>query len=197
MGGEHPDFMPWDNNLFADEIVGQQRNVACTMHLPETDDRKFLINTPSQKWRSMERTWQPAPGSERIVEDFFRCFESFKVARDSKGLFIDPQIRGGRRRDQLRHIKSQYLEEARKEFSQRVAPRSTQPIKRMADYNDLHPDAVACIEGMLKSLVANPHDDYRADGKDVHVLKTVVVLKPEDLLIAIDNFHLSEEKGKQ
>ena len=76
--GDTPEFMPLDNNLFADFKRALIANVCTTRHLPLDDPARFSLASPKKVFNAFERTWDHHPTSERIVQDILRFKESLK-----------------------------------------------------------------------------------------------------------------------
>ena len=103
--GDTPEYMPLDSNLFSDLETMVRWNVAATNELPRGHEDKFDLTTPSSAWSAIERTWEHAPTSERIVEDINRVFNAIDEVIKNKGTAVDFKLlRHGRRLTE--HIRS-------------------------------------------------------------------------------------------
>ena len=74
--GDTPEFMPLDNNLFADFERALVNNVCVTRHLDPADPSRFSLADPKVLFKSFQRTWETHPTSERIVQDIRRFRDS-------------------------------------------------------------------------------------------------------------------------
>ena len=167
--GDSPEFMPCDRHLFNDLKLACKRNVSMTRNLPDEDSRKFWFNTPKRAFRSLAKSWQHSPTPERIVEDIFEFFESIDAVVESGGVYVDLNVRNGRR---LLNFK----EGDRKK--KRVRPTRTKDAS-ISKLNDLHPDAAWCGQRVVNT-VAEGGLKVEAEGGDLKKEKPVV-LDPEEL----------------
>ena len=87
--GDTPEFMPLDNNLFADFSVALTANVCATRHLPSDHPSRFSLGTPKSTFKAMKRTWEHSPTSDRIVEDIERFIASVDEVNPE---FIPPTL---------------------------------------------------------------------------------------------------------
>lgn len=88
--GDSPEFMPLDNNLFADFTVSLTANVCVTRHLPSDHPCKFSLADPKRCFDAMRRTWEHSPSSERIVEDICRFPKSLEEVSNIPLLSLTP-----------------------------------------------------------------------------------------------------------
>mmetsp|Transcript_75509 Transcript_75509/g.125910 ORF Transcript_75509/g.125910 Transcript_75509/m.125910 type:complete len:157 (-) Transcript_75509:111-581(-) len=96
--GDRPEVCPLDSNLFSDHAYGMKQHVAITCNLPHNDENKFKMGTPSEVDSTMERTWEVAPTSERIVQDIQRFPKALDAIIAAEGAKV-PELdnRRGRR----------------------------------------------------------------------------------------------------
>ncbi len=97
--GNSPEFMPLDNNLFADFERAYWANVAVTALTKNWNDaRRFKTGTPEDVWKTLRLVWLHCIPSHRIVQDVFRCISCFKTVADANGIAIKFQgARNGKR----------------------------------------------------------------------------------------------------
>ena len=170
--GDSPEFMPLDRHLFNDVKLACKRNVSLTRVLPDADSRKFWFNTPKRAFRSLAKTWQHSPTPPRIVEDILEFFVSVDLVVESKGVYVDLNVRNGRRMLNFGDASAATTSAAR--------IRSTRTKEAsMSMLEDLHPTAVWCsgkiVEEMHKS-------DLKVEAQDMDLKNIVpVVLDPEEL----------------
>ena len=104
--GNSPELMPLDSNLFADFMFAIKQHVAMSKWLIGTkhECKRFSRATPDEAWSTMERVWQVAPRSERIVQDIMRWPRALDKIIQAEGCVV-PELdnRNGRR-----NIKSTY-----------------------------------------------------------------------------------------
>ena len=71
--GDHPENMPWDNNLNQDVHLCVNTQVMYTTDYDEEDERKFSLSTPKRVSYAYRRVLHPrtgvAPSSARIIQD--------------------------------------------------------------------------------------------------------------------------------
>ena len=97
--GNSPELMPLDSNLFSDFKIAVSAHVVQTGILPNEDERKFKMGTPKELWSTMERVWEVAPTSERIVQDIMRWPVAVRAIVAARGTIV-PELdnRHGRRK---------------------------------------------------------------------------------------------------
>jgi hypothetical protein len=143
--GDSPEFMPLDRHLFNDVKLACKRNCSLTRVLPDRGKRKFWFNTPKEAFRSLARSWQYSPAPDRIVEDILEFFESIDLVVESLGVYVDLNVRNGRRLLNFGDGAVQH---------KRVRPTRTKEAS-MSNIDDLHPDSRFCgnqvVAVMLKS----------------------------------------------
>ena len=130
--------MPLDSNLFSDLETAIAWNVAATRSLPRADPDRFSLATPAECWRSVERTWEHAPTSERICQDIERMFESIDVVVTNRGTAVDfEHLRHGRRERDHNDCRSK---------------RRAEKLKKDSDFDFLgclHPIAIRNINNII------------------------------------------------
>ena len=103
--GDTPELCPLDTNLFSDFETAMSQNLGHTDTLPHSDPEKFLVGTPAEVQKTMLRSWEQAPTSERIVQDIMRvprAIDDIIAHHGAKVPHLDN--RKGRRRTVKRHI---------------------------------------------------------------------------------------------
>ena len=81
------------------------QNLGHTDTLPHSDPEKFLVGTPAEVQKTMLRSWEQAPTSERIVQDIMRvprAIDDIIAHHGAKVPHLDN--RKGHRRTVKRHI---------------------------------------------------------------------------------------------
>ena len=80
--GNSPEMMPLDSNLNKDIHEAAHSHCVYTADLPDTDPRKFSLNTPKRALNAYQRLWDPSlgpdagvPSSKRIIEDVRRVVD--------------------------------------------------------------------------------------------------------------------------
>ena len=171
--GDSPELMPLDRHLFQDLKYGCKLNVGATRWLHNKDRRKFLFNTPGNAWKSLVRTWNIAPTSERIVEDIQEFYVSIAEIVRTRGTFVDKNCHKGRRLDLFRTpIPSAKMEvETAEVIKKRVRCRTKEAT--MEDVA-MHPDALWCME---KEMELAQDDGIKGDGSSIAALEPE--LEPE------------------
>ena len=90
--------MPLDSHLNADHERGLIWHAALTSDLHHTDPDKFLMGTPAEVSKSMDRTWEVFPTPERIVSDILKFPKALKRIKEVKGAVVpEMDTRTGRR----------------------------------------------------------------------------------------------------
>lgn len=172
--GDSPEFMPLDRHLFNDFKLACRRNVSLTRMLPDEDRRKFWFNTPKRAFHSLARTWQYSPSGPRIVEDILEFFESIDLVVESKGVYVDLNVRNGRRL--LNFSEGSPAQTIHK----RSRPMRTKEasIKKL---NDLHPDTKWCSDSVLAFM---KEKDLKVEATDQDLKNiTAPIVDPEELLL--------------
>ena len=144
MGDSSPEFMPLDRHLFNDVKLATTRNVSLTRMLPNDDNTKFWFNTPKRVFQSLAKTWQYSPTHSRIVEDIFGFYISIDLVVESKGIFVDLNVRNGRR---LLNFGT-----GSESTKQRARPTRSKEAS-MEKLQDLHPDAMWCGNKVVSNIV--------------------------------------------
>ena len=73
-------------------------HAALTSDLHHTDPDKFLMGTPAEVSKSMDRTWEVFPTPERIVSDILKFPKALKRIQEVKGAVVpEMDTRTGRR----------------------------------------------------------------------------------------------------
>ena len=89
--GNMPEAMCLDNSLNQDIHTRVQSNVGATYFLPDTDERKFSLTTPSWIIRAYKRVYCPTtqhsaiPSSRRIIQDISKVLYALKCIVEAKG----------------------------------------------------------------------------------------------------------------
>ena len=130
--GDTPEYMPLDSNLFSDLEVMVRWNVAATIAMPIGHPDKFDLTTPKSAWSAVERSWEHAPTSNRIVEDIERVFAAIEDVVEHEGIAVDFNVLRHGRRDE-EHRRSSRRARARKEH------------KHFDRIEGLHPVSKQCI----------------------------------------------------
>jgi len=137
--------MPLDRHLFNHVKLACKRNVSLTRSLPDSDSRKFWFNTPKRAFQSLAKTWQYSPTQERIVEDILEFYVSIDLVVESKGVYVDLNVRNGRRMLNFGDTSAATTQTAR--------VRSTRTKEAsMSNLDDLHPDAVWCSTQIVEVM---------------------------------------------
>lgn len=89
--GNSPELMPLDNNLFADLQRALLEHAYLTSDV--TDETRFCLATVRGMWNAIERTWEVAPTSERIVQDIDRVLGALMRIVEAEGNAIQFQMR--------------------------------------------------------------------------------------------------------
>ena len=99
--GNSPEFMPLDNNLFADFERAYWANVAVSSLTKDWNDRRlFKTGTPKEVWRTLRLVWLHCIPSHRIVQDIKRSIACFQKVVDAEGLAI--KFQGARNGDRAK-----------------------------------------------------------------------------------------------
>ena len=139
--GDSPEFMPLDNNLFADFTVSLTANVCVTRHLASDHACKFSIADPGKCFDAMRRTWEHSPTSDRIVEDILRFRSSVEEVVQHEGIAVNwKKLRHGRR---LRA-------HANNEVLNRWQKRNRLVKEGDVDKLNIHPEAKLVFDGFLE-----------------------------------------------
>ena len=121
-----------DSHGFADLKGAIEYHVSLTSAYEVGDPRKFGFGTPAEVQHTMERVWQVAPTSERIVEDISCFHEVVKKIIEAQGCVVpDEFLRTGRR-----------ARRADDKGVCKVKPRKRQRKETNQKIQDVHPDAV-------------------------------------------------------
>ena len=80
-----------------DAKLTMKHNVSMARLLPNTDKRKMWFNTPKRAFQSLAKTWQNSPTPSRIVEGVLELYVSIDLVVESKGVYVDLNVRNGRR----------------------------------------------------------------------------------------------------
>ena len=136
--------MPLDRHLFNDVKLATTRDVSLTRMLPNDDNRKFWFNTPKRAFQSLAKTWQYSPPPSRVVEDIFGFYISIDLVVESKGTFVDLNVRNGRR---LLNFGT-----GSESTKQRARPTRSKEAS-MEKLQDLHPDAMWCGNKVVSNIV--------------------------------------------
>ena len=87
-----PDFVPFDNSLFADLKNNHIRHCAITSNVPKTDERKFSEATQDMIMRGIKRLVEMdevrSPTSIQIVQDCDRALDSMQKVYKAKGMMV-------------------------------------------------------------------------------------------------------------
>ena len=127
--GDSPEYMPLDSNLFSDLEVMVRWNVAATYELPRGHADKFDLTTPASAWSAVERSWQYAPTSARIVEDIDRVYNAIEEVVKAEGEAVDfTELRHGRRDEE--HRRSARRARARKEHKHFERVEGLHPVSK-------------------------------------------------------------------
>jgi hypothetical protein len=85
-----------DSYGFADLELSMLFHVALTSVYRDDDPRKFIMNTPSEVWKTMTRCWTDEPTSERVIADTEDWPRVLATIRDAQGtIFLGEALRSG------------------------------------------------------------------------------------------------------
>jgi len=147
--------------------------VSLTRNLPHNDTRKFWFNTPKRAFKTMCRTWQYSPSSDRIVEDVDEFLLSIEMVVESKCTFVDINVHKGRRAVNLGTGSTAAKYKGR--------TRSTRTKESgLAKLADLHPEALTCGKTVISTMMKNDLK-VEADGRDLWG-EEPVLMDPEEFL---------------
>jgi hypothetical protein len=201
--GDSPELMPLDRHLFNDVKYGCKLNVGATRWLPNEDARKFLFNTPSNAWKSICRTWEISPTSDRIIEDVDEFFTSVDEIVSSRGTFVDKNYHRGRRADLFKTAVPSAS--AKGECPAAVKKRQRCRTKEATmEEVCLHPDALWCLD---KELELPMDDGIKGDGSSLASIEPVKasptrvgsdeLVRTTDLPIAWEEMHSLQHFAKR
>lgn len=91
--GNSPEFMCLDNSLNKDIHESVKLHVAATFHLPKTDEKKFMIDTPKRIVSAYRRVHDPTYGGNvpsplRIEQDVGKFIHSLKEVANANGAVV-------------------------------------------------------------------------------------------------------------
>ena len=92
-----------DSHGFADLKLSVNYHTALSSMYLYNDPRRFLFGTPDEAMRTMERCWEVAPSSDRIVEDISKFARILESIIEYRGCVVpDYYLRSGRRHVSVR-----------------------------------------------------------------------------------------------